>query len=150
MLQDPRLFRVAQRWLLLMMGFSLVVGILLLVAGATPLFAKYNQSAADAFYGGAALEGAALAHHQWLLGVSGAGTMGWAVTLLFVIAIPFERKELWAWRCVIVSVGLWVAVDVAASVYWGVTGEVAFVASAGIGLLVPALITRPHFAQSAR
>jgi hypothetical protein len=43
-------------------------------------------------------------------------------------------------------VAAWVAVDVAASLYWGVTGEVAFVISAGLGLLVPALLVRGHFA----
>jgi hypothetical protein len=98
MLGDPRFFRLCQRWLLLMMGFSLIVGILLCVASGTPLFARYNQTASDAFYEGRVLAAASLAHHQWLMSVSGAGTIGWAVTLMFVIAIPFERKELWAWQ----------------------------------------------------
>lgn len=148
MLDDLRVFRACHRCLLAMVGVSLLVGVLLTTAASTALFSHYNQSTADAFYGGHPLEGAALAHHQWLLGVTGAGTIGWAVTLLFLVAIPFARKELWAWWCFVVSVALWVVVDAAASIYWGVGGEVVFVVAGGLALLTPALVARRFFGRS--
>lgn len=144
-LDDERTFRFCRAWLLLAALLSIVIGALLVLAAGTPLFLHYNQSAADAFWGGRALSDAALAHHQWALGLSGAGTMGWALTLGFVAAVPFQRKEPWAWWCMFSSVLLWVAVDVGASLYWGVGAEVIFVGCAGAAMLLPLAMARPHF-----
>lgn len=146
---DERWFQLGIRWLQLSLAASVVVGVLLVAASGTALFATYHQSAADAFYGGVPLTGASLDHQRWLLSVSGSGTVGWAITLLFVVTVPLQRRERWAWWCVVVSVVVWVVVDAAASVVWGVFGEVIFVACAGFGLLVPALLVRRGFSSSA-
>lgn len=128
---------------------SVVIGVLLVVAGASPLMSAYNDNVAAAF-GARTLEGAALAQHQWALGVTGAGTMGWAVTLAFVVAVPFARREAWAWWCIAVSVALWIAVDVALSLYWGVMAEALFATAAGVGFAIPLAISRRHFARGDR
>lgn len=129
-----------------MCALSVVIGALLVLAGGSPLMSAYNANVASAF-DVHAFEGAALAQHQWALGVTGAGTMGWAVTLAFVVAVPFARREAWAWWCVAASVALWIAVDVALSLYWGVMAEVLFAASAGVGFALPLALSRRHFAR---
>jgi hypothetical protein len=140
------LFRFCQRWLLAMCAVSVVIGALLVVAGASPLLRAYNANVAAAF--GVTLDGNALAQHQWALGVTGAGTMGWAVTLAFVVAIPFARRESWAWWCIAASVALWIGVDVALSLYWGVVAEVLFASAAGVGFAMPLALTRRHFTST--
>jgi hypothetical protein len=143
------MFRLCRRWLFAMCVVSVVIGALLVVAGASSLMSAYNANVVAAF-GLPALAGGALAQHQWALGVTGAGTMGWAVTLAFVVAIPFARREAWAWWCITSSVALWIAVDVALSLYWGVTAEVLFASGAGVGFAVPLALTRGHFGRGAR
>lgn len=137
--------RLAQRWLFAMSAMSVVIGLLLVVAGDAPFMKAYNANIAAAF--GVALEsgGGAMAQHQWALGVTGAGTIGWAITLMFVVGGPFARAERWAWNAIAVSGATWVAVDVALSLYWGVLAEVLFASSAGIGFAVPLVLSRHHF-----
>lgn len=69
-------FRLCQRWLFAMCIVSVVIGALLVVAGDSPLMTAYNANVAAAF--AVPLAGGAMAQHQWALGVTGAGTMGWA------------------------------------------------------------------------
>jgi hypothetical protein len=51
--------------------------------------------------------------------VLGAVMIGWMVSLLALIAIPFQRKEKWAWWAVTASVVIWYGVDTTMSVVLG-------------------------------
>lgn len=124
---------------------SMAVGLALVVATGTPLFDLYNATAARAFFGGRPMSGATLDHHRWALSLTGAGTMGWAIMMTFVVLGPFRRREPWAWWCLGASVLVWLAADVAASLYWGVRVEVWFAAGAGALILLPLLAVRDRF-----
>ena len=104
-----------------------------------------NATWARAFYGQDTLPPLAMQQHRFSMGVSGAGVLGWTVTLMFIVLGPYRRRENWAWTCVAVSVAVWAVCDLVLSLVHGVAGEVVFAACAGFGILLPVLLARREF-----
>jgi hypothetical protein len=143
-LQDERWLR---RWtwvLLASIAGSGVMAIVLIVWPSAPFMAAYNADYARVFYG-APMADATMRHHGFLLGVVGAGVLGWAVTLQFVVMGPWRRREPWAWWAVTTAVLTWVVVDLAVSLVHGVRAEALFAAVASVGLLGPCIGARRWF-----
>ena len=72
---------------------SVIVGLLLVFAPQTVLFDVYNRTITEAFYAGIPMTQAELEHNAWLLATVGAGTVGWAISLFWIVLIPFQRRE---------------------------------------------------------
>jgi len=62
---------------------------------------------------------AALDYQRWAMALSGALTVAWMTTLLFVLRHPFARGERWAWTAVVSSMCVWFVLDSVASVALG-------------------------------
>ena len=116
----------------------------------TPLFAAYNADFARAFWQSAQLDAQAAAHHHFCLGLIGATVLPWAISMGFVVAIPFARRERWAWLSTAWAVAAWVVAEVALCLWFGVWAELLFIAVAGTGVGVPLLLTRRFFGAPAR
>ena len=124
-------------------GASIIVGILLIVGPGTPLFAAYEGTIAAAISGAdSPLPGQAALTH-WLLATCGAGVVGWGMAWTMIAHIPLRRGERWAFYCLASSLSAWAALDVAIALWFGVTGEVAFVLCAFAAAAIPLVLARP-------
>lgn len=56
---------------------------------------------------------------SFVYGVLGIVMIGWSVLLLAVIAIPFQRREPWAWWALALSIGIWYVIDSGFSIVSG-------------------------------
>ncbi|MEW5852324.1 MAG: hypothetical protein AB2A00_26270 [Myxococcota bacterium] len=138
-------FDLLWKWLLAVTVLSALMAVVLMVAPDSAIMREYNATWSRAFYGADVLPPAALAQHKMSMGVSGAGVLGWAVTLLFVVMGPYRRREPWAWWSIAVSVPAWAVSDLVLSVVHGVSGEVLFAGAALVGIMLPVLLAKPHF-----
>lgn len=142
-------FSVLTRWVQAGLVASLAMCLVLIGWPLGPLMTAYNQDYVRVFWSGGPMPAPATAHHGFLMGVTAAGVIGWAITLLFVVAHPWQRRERWAWQAIAVSVAAWAGIDIAVSLFHGVVAEALFAGAAGVGLLLPVLLARPHFATPA-
>ena len=69
----------------------------------------------------------------------------WAIALVFVVAVPFARRERWAFWCVLVSAAAWFPIDTFVSWRHGVTVNVVFNLGALAMLLLPLGAAWPAF-----
>ena len=92
---------------------SIVVGLLLILAPQTPLFAAYNATIAAAFWGGENLNDQAMMMNHWLLATCGAGVVGWGIAWTTIAHIPFRAGEKWAWVTLTISLVIWGLLDLA-------------------------------------
>jgi len=128
------LSRDAHAWVQVGFGVaSIVVGVLLVVAPSTSLFAAYNQTIADAFFAGRPLTPQVQQMNHWLLATCGAGVVGWGLAWAWIAQVPLRRGEPWAWWCLSASLGVWVGIDVVTAVAFGVLGELVFVSVMAVG-----------------
>jgi hypothetical protein len=84
----------------------------------------------------------AVDHLFFAFGVLASLTIGWMVTLLYVVWTPFRRGEPWARRAIIASVGTWLVVDSTFSIAVGVPGNALLNLALAVGLVPPMLATR--------
>ena len=56
---------------------------------------------------------------NWMVGVIGATTAGWGITLMYLILIPLKRKEKWAWNAIMISLIVLFTLDTYISTYYG-------------------------------
>ncbi len=124
---------------------SIIVGILLMVAPGTVIFDGYNATIANAFFGPPEPTGEVQKLNHWLLATCGAGVVGWGIAWATIAHIPFRAGERWAWRCLMVSLNVWVALDVICALWFGVLGEVIFVTIALILGLIPLVMSAKYF-----
>ena len=80
---------------------SIVVGVLLILAPGTLLFAAYNATISTAFWDGQALGESAARMNHWLLATCGAGVVGWGTAWATLAHIPLRAGERWAWLCLL-------------------------------------------------
>ena len=128
-------------------GASVLVGLLLVLAPGTALFAGYERTIAEAFWGSADLTPEARSLSHWLLATCGAGVVGWGIAWMAIAHIPLRAGERWAWLTLLVSLTVWVASDVAVALWFGVTGEVIFVVAALVAAATPLLLSSRLYPQ---
>jgi hypothetical protein len=149
MSRDDKIFHLLWCWLMAVVGLSFLMALTLILQPATSLYAEYNATYARAFWGQATLPPEALRQHQFTMGVVGAGVIGWIVSLAWILAVPFRRRERWAfWSCVS-AIGIWVLLDVAICLWFAVWGDLVFVSAAAAGFAVP-LVLSARFFRDAR
>ena len=70
---------------------------------------------------------------------------GWGVCIAFIAAMPFKRKEKWAWNCLAIAVSLWFVIDTFLSWRFGALFNVIFNVVIFLAAMVPLLFTRKYF-----
>ena len=99
-----------QRWLVTVAAISAAAGLMFVVAPSASLLAGYNLQVLRAFHGDA-IPASAMRQQAWSLQLLGTTILGWGLLLTAVTAVPFRRREPWAWYGVAFSVVAWVVPD---------------------------------------
>jgi hypothetical protein len=128
---------------------SVAIGLLLILTPNTQLFDSYNSTIAQAFWQTESLSSAAMRMNHWLLATCGAGVIGWGITWTVIAHIPFRAGETWACKCLLVSLVVWVLLDICCALWFGVTGEVVFVLVAMFVGIIPLLLATRHLRRDA-
>jgi hypothetical protein len=126
-----------QRWLFYSsLGFALF-GIAFAVYGSNSLFIPYNNALAQVFGFGKSIPATIEPFRAFIWGPLG-GTIACCYFLLAFIAwYPFQRKERWARNAIMLSFGVWVVLDSAVCICYGVYFQIYLVN--GFSILVKAL-----------
>jgi len=137
-------FRLWKRWLLIagtvMVGFGAALAFL----SGMPFFEAFNEQFNAPFWGAEALTGAELSYQRWVNGVLGATMIGWGIFFLFIVKYPLEKKEPWAWSCILFGIVTWFIIDTGISVYFGVYANALLNTALLLLVLVPLAFTKRY------
>lgn len=146
---SDRAFRFWQRWLLGASVFFCAFGVLVALWPDAPFLAPWNAAVASVFYGGTEPTEAA-AFRAFVMAPLGATVAGSYLLQTFVVAIPFARRERWAWAASVGALLLWFGVDAALSLAHGAAFNVWMINLLPLLVFgVPLLATRRAFASPA-
>jgi hypothetical protein len=136
-----------QRWLFVVGLVVAVFGIMMALTSGTVLFELFNHQIDPAFWGTAIIGNEARQFKQWIYGVWGSTIAGWGVFLAFVAQIPFNKKERWAWNCLVTGLLVWFVLDTSLSLYYKVYFNVAFNTALLVLAGLPVVFTRKSFGR---
>jgi hypothetical protein len=139
-------FSFWQRWLLIVGLIIAVFGIVMALVSGTPLFDLFNRQIDPAFWGTNAVSDATKQFQQWIYGVWGATIAGWGVFVTYIARYPFNKKERWAWNCLVLGLLVWFVLDTSLSAFYKVYFNVAFNTVLLILAMLPIVFTRKDFA----
>lgn len=143
-----RTFRFWQRWLFLASVFFSAFGVVVALFPNAFFLTMWTDTVASAFYGGT--EPDAAAHFRsFMMGPLGGTIAGSYLLQAFVAAIPFARREPWAWWASLSAMLLWFGVDSSLSILHGAAFNVWMINLMPLVAFLPPLITtRRAFASS--
>jgi hypothetical protein len=131
-------------WLKVAGIIVVVFGILLAIISQLKGFLLITEQIARIFF----LNEQVLVHiaslQAWMIGIIGATTAGWGVTLLYLILIPLKRKEKWAWNAIFLSLLIWFVIDTSISTYYGAKFNVFLNIALLLQFLAPLLFIRTN------
>ncbi len=134
-----------QRWLLISGVIVVVGGLGIALLSRTAVFDMLDHPINTIFWGTVDVPAAASSYQGFIYGLTGAVMAGWGVCIAFIAAYPFQRREPWAWACLLVGLTLWYVVDTGFSLAYGVVfnaiGNTVLLIAAGL----PLVLTRRHF-----
>ena len=142
-----RAFRFWQRWLLVASACFCLFGLLVALFPDALFLKPWNEAVADAFYDGNEPPPAA-AFRAFILAPLGATIAGSYLLQTMLIAVPFARREPWAWWASVGALGLWFTVDSLLSWMHGAVFNVFLINGAPLAIFVPPLVaTRKAFSR---
>jgi hypothetical protein len=132
---------------LLFAGFLVqaVVGYIVAFAYDSPLLAWHAAGVGQGLWGRPEYTVEVAAYRDFIMGVLGATMAGSALVMAWVVAIPFARRERWAWACLATALLAWAPVDTALSLHHGVTINALFNVTPVVLMAAPLLATRRAF-----
>lgn len=139
-------FSFWQRWLFVVGIIIVIFGILMALVSGTPLFDLFNRQIDPAFWGTNSVGDAAQQFQQWIYGVWGATIAGWGIFVTYVARYPFNKKERWAWNCLVLGLLVWFILDTWLSVFYKVYFNAVFNTVLLVLTMLPIVCTRKHFA----
>lgn len=83
-------------------------------------------------------------------GILGIVMIGWSVLLLAVVAIPFQRREAWAWWALALSVGVWYVIDTLFSIVTGYAANAVLNTVFAVVFVIPLAATFRAFHSAQR
>jgi hypothetical protein len=86
----------------------------------------------------------------WMIGIIGATTAGWGITLLYLILVPLKRKEKWAWNAIMISLLIWFSLDTFISSYYGATFNIFLNIAFALQFVAPLLFIRSTMKELAK
>ena len=130
----------------MILGAIIVVfGVALALLYSTPLFDIFRTQIDPVFWAAGELTGGTLLFQQWIYGVLGATMAGWGVSIAFIAAVPFKRREKWAWNCLALAVSLWFVIDTFLSWRFGALFNVVFNVLIFLAAMLPLLFSSKYF-----
>ena len=138
-------FQFWQRWLLTASVFFCAFGVVVAVWPDAPFLAPWTDAVADVFYGGAEPPEAA-AFRAFILGPLGGTIAGSYALQSFIAAVPFARREPWAWWATLAGLAVWFLTDSSLSLTHGAAFNVWMINVAPLLVFLPPLVaTRRAF-----
>jgi len=108
------------RWLFYSSLLFALFGIVFAVYGDNPFFMSYNNALAHIFWMSNDIPVEIVPFKAFIWGPLGGTIACCYILLAFIAWIPFRRKERWARNAIIVAFGVWVILDSAVCLYYGV------------------------------
>ncbi len=109
-----------QRWLFYSSLLFALFGVVFALYGANPFFLPYNKALAHIFWQQQQLPQKSEVFRAFVWGPLG-GTIACSYILLaFIAKYPFAKKERWSYWAIIAAYGVWILIDSAVAVYYGV------------------------------
>lgn len=138
-------FAFWQRWLFLASVAFALFGLLAAWFPFAPFFAPRNDAIARVFFDGAWTP-RVIAFHAFSAGPLGGTIAGFYVLQAFIAAVPFRRREPWAWQATLAGMLVWFVIDSAVSIAHGAAFNVYLVNLVPLVLFgVPLAMTRGCF-----
>lgn len=126
-----------QRWLFYSSLLFALFGVVFAVYGNNPLFLPYNDALAQIFGFGNSMPASIEPFRAFLWGPIGATIACSYILLAFIAWYPFQRKERWARNATIVAFSVWVILDSAVCLKYGVYFQIYLIN--GFSIIVKAL-----------
>lgn len=143
-----RSFQFWQRWLLVASVFFCAFGVVVAVFPDAFFLESWTGAIARTFYGGMEPEAAAQ-FRAFVMGPLGGTIAGSYLLQAFVAAIPFARREAWAWWASLSAMLLWFVVDSSLSLLHGAAFNVWMINLMPLVVFLPPLLaTRSAFSRS--
>ncbi|MEM1055779.1 MAG: hypothetical protein AAGI52_09635 [Bacteroidota bacterium] len=111
-------FRRWQKALVIASVLFALVGLLMALWPFGIVFAPWTGAIADTFFGGVWTTEAE-AYHRFAMGPLGATMTGYFVLQTVIAAIPFGKRERWAWHAMVWGLVTWFVIDSAVSLLHG-------------------------------
>lgn len=111
-------FESWRRWILVSSVFFTIFGVVAAVAVHSGLFEPWIQGVDRVFFEGR-ITPQARAMRGFLMGPLGGTIAGSYLMQTFIVAVPFKRRERWAWHAMAWPLLLWFCVDSAVSAFHG-------------------------------
>jgi len=116
-----------QRWLFYSSILFAVFGIVFAVCGNNPFFMPYNKALAYIFWQSEYIPAEIEPFRAFIWGPLGGTIAGCYILLAFIAWFPFQRKERWARNAIMVAFGIWVLLDSALCLRFGVYFQIFFI-----------------------
>jgi hypothetical protein len=107
-----RMYKFGSKILLIIAIVFIILGIYSVLFNNTPLFFVINRIMDPHFGGNEMLSNDALYFKTFSWDFLGMFHVIWGVNLFSIVKHGLMKKEPWAWRCIVVSVIVWLFVDV--------------------------------------
>lgn len=115
-----RSFFFWQRWLFYSSLLFALFGIAFAVYGSNPIFLPYTNALARIFGFGESMPASFDPFRAFIWGPIGATITCSYILLAYIAWFPFQRKERWARNAIIAAFGVWVILDSAVCINYGV------------------------------
>lgn len=116
-----------QKWLFYKSLLFAVAGILFALTGNNFLFQPYNTMLAKIFWHSSTFPPEADMFRRFIYAPLGGTIACCYILLAFIAHYPFKNKEPWARNAIIVAFSVWVLIDSAVCIYFGVYPQVFFI-----------------------
>ncbi len=129
-------------WLKVAAALCSFLGILMALFNQTPFFNHFNEHIEKMLYSHPQLGINVSEFRELLVSVSGTIIAAWGIAMLFLIIYPLQRKELWSWRALTISLLVWFSLDTYVSTYYGITINALVNVVFGLQFFAPLLFLR--------
>jgi len=141
------MFHFWRKWLMVVILVMGLFGLVIVVWGPLALPNFFGMALYSPFMGDGMPPLQLNQFDSWIFGVLGATIIGWTVTMGFIVAVPFGRREPWSWWCILVSLLAWYIPDTGISAYHGNLANVMFNTVALGAALLPLVKTWATFSR---
>lgn len=139
-------FTLSVLWLKIISVLFAVFGIIIALFNQTSTFqVTFNNQINPVFWGNSSLTSEALLFQKWIYGLLGAMCLMVGILIFFVVKYAFEKKERWAWNCLLFGLVAWFIIDTPISLFFKVYFNVIFNIVLLLAVLVPLLLTKKYF-----
>ena len=144
-----RSFNFWQQWLFYSSLLYALYGIIFALYGNNPFFTPYNNALAHIFWLKGNIPSGTEPFRAFIWGPLGGTIACCYILLAFIAWFPFRRKERWSRNAIILAFGVWIILDSAVCLYYGVYFQVYIInAFSLIQKALPIIFTWNEFNKS--